>query len=116
MSSLLAGESDVIASDDVRTGAVVSFEAQKTAELENGNVSTTAQKLNAPSCCTPKSNCRSTLLPLATGVANVTVPAPMLLLKPPPFGCEGGCSSVVPLTVVTPPPLNGTTIAPEVRG
>src|SRR5687768_14741788 len=40
----------------------------------------------------------------------------MLLLNPPPFGCDGGCSRVVPLTVAVPPPLNGTTTVPDVRG
>ncbi len=42
--------------------------------------------------------------------------ADMLLLKPPPFGCDGGWSSVVPFTVVVPPPLSETTTCPEVRG
>src|SRR5262249_30690332 len=40
----------------------------------------------------------------------------MLLLNPPLFGCDGGCSSVVPLTVALPPPLSDTTIVLEVRG
>ena len=39
------------------------------------------------------------LAPLASGVPSVMVPALMLLLKPPPFGWAGGCSSVVPCTV-----------------
>src|SRR5258708_16416225 len=47
----------------------------------------------------PSRNCTSTLAPLASGVPRVMVPALILLLKPPPFGCEGGCSSVVPFTV-----------------
>src|ERR1043165_3628762 len=60
--------------------------------------------------------------PLAIGVANVTVPADIDELKPPPFGCDGGCSSVVPLTVtlLVPLPQGGrstvTTTAVEVRG
>ena len=37
--------------------------------------------------------------PLASGVASVTVPALIELLKPPPFACKGGCSRIVPLTV-----------------
>src|SRR5258705_3557602 len=41
----------------------------------------------------------SILAPLARGVASVIVPALMLLLKPPPLGCDGGCSRVVPWTV-----------------
>src|SRR5689334_41388 len=47
----------------------------------------------------------SILAPLATGVASVTVPADIEELKPPPFGCDGGCSSVVPLTVTLLVPL-----------
>src|SRR6185295_16124415 len=43
--------------------------------------------------------------PLASGVASVTVPADRDELKPPPFGCDGGCSSVVPLTVTLLVPL-----------
>src|SRR5258705_4835588 len=38
---------------------------------------------------------------LANGVAAVTVLAESELLKPPPLGCNGGSSSVVPLTVTT---------------
>ncbi len=40
----------------------------------------------------------------------------MLLLNPPPLNCEGGSSSVVPLTLVRPPPVNTTPALPEVRG
>src|ERR1043165_5419854 len=60
--------------------------------------------------------------PLASGVASVTVPADIDELKPPPFGCDGGCSSVVPLTVtlLVPLPHGGrstvTTTAVDVRG
>src|SRR5689334_412949 len=60
--------------------------------------------------------------PLASGVASVTVPADIDELKPPPFGCDGGCSSVVPLTVtlLVPLPHGGrstvTTTAVEVLG
>src|SRR5678815_3635802 len=70
------------------------------------------------------------LAPLASGVPSVTVPAVRLLLKPPPFGCDGGWSSVVPCTValhggvagapvaehVTVSLMPATTTAPEVRG
>ncbi len=50
------------------------------------------------------------------------VPAERLLLKPPPFGCDGGCSRVVPCTVTfeVPEPQGArstvTTTAVEVRG
>src|SRR5215213_7411271 len=54
--------------------------------------------------------------PLASGVASVTELADMLLLNPPPFGCDGGCSRVVPWTVTLLPPVIGTTIAVELRG
>src|SRR5688572_26230674 len=60
--------------------------------------------------------------PFASGVASVTVPADIDELKPPPFGCDGGCSSVVPwtLTLLVPLPHGGrstvTTTAVEVRG
>src|SRR6185295_14457844 len=58
--------------------------------------------------------------PLASGVASVTVPADRDELKPPPFGWDGGCSSVVPCTVtlLVPLPQGGrstmTTTAVEV--
>src|ERR1044071_9728976 len=64
----------------------------------------------------------STVAPLASGVASVIVPADIDELKPPPFGCDGGCSSVVPLTVtlLVPLPQGGrstvTTTAVEVLG
>src|ERR1051325_9860773 len=70
----------------------------------------------------PSRNRTSIDAPLAIGVANVTVPADIDELKPPPFGCDGGCSSVVPLTVtlLVPLPQGGrstvTTTAVEVRG
>ncbi len=40
----------------------------------------------------------------------------MLLLRPPPFGCDGGWSNVVPSTVAVPPPVSATTAATEVLG
>src|ERR1044072_9532439 len=64
----------------------------------------------------------STLAPVASGGASVIVPADIDELKPPPFGCDGGCSRVVPLTVtlLVPLPQGGrstvTTTAVEVRG
>src|SRR5690242_16074220 len=64
----------------------------------------------------------STLAPFASGVASVTVPADIDELNPPPFGCDGGCSSVVPCTVMllVPLPHGGrstvTTTALDVRG
>src|SRR4029079_18885555 len=70
----------------------------------------------------PSRNRTSTEAPLAMGVASVTVPADIDELKPPPFGCDGGCSRVVPLTValLVPLPQGGrstvTTTAVEVRG
>src|SRR5262245_43175385 len=60
--------------------------------------------------------------PLASGVPRVMVPSLMELLKPPPFGCDGGCSRVVPCTVTfdVPLPHGGrstvTTTAVDVRG
>src|SRR5687767_12711038 len=70
----------------------------------------------------PSRNRMSILAPLASGVASVTVPADIEELKPPPFGCDGGCSSVVPCTVTLLVPLphgarsTVTTTAVEVRG
>src|SRR5437762_10889089 len=70
----------------------------------------------------PSRNRTSTEAPFANGVANVTVPADIEELNPPPFGCDGGCSSVVPCTVtlLVPLPHGGrstvTTTAVEVLG
>src|SRR5689334_3524485 len=70
----------------------------------------------------PSRNLTSRLAPFATGVASVTVPADIDELNPPPFGCDGGCSSVVPLTVtlLVPLPHGGrstvTTTDVDVRG
>src|SRR6185503_893194 len=70
----------------------------------------------------PSRNRTSTLAPFAIGVASVTVPADIDELNPPPFGCDGGCSSVVPFTVtlLVPLPHGGrstvTTTDVEVRG
>src|SRR6476659_7822588 len=70
----------------------------------------------------PRRKRTSSVAPLANGVARVTVPDDIDELKPPPFGCDGGCSSVVPWTVMllVPLPQGGrstvTTTAVEVRG
>src|ERR1044071_5418590 len=70
----------------------------------------------------PSRNRTSILAPFAIGVASVTVPADIDELNPPPFGCDAGCSSVVPFTVtlLVPLPHGGrstvTTTAVEVRG
>src|ERR1044072_3084083 len=47
----------------------------------------------------PSRKRRFTLAPFASGVPSVIVPAESEELKPPPFGCDGGCSSVVPCTL-----------------
>src|SRR5215510_14926163 len=70
----------------------------------------------------PSRNRTSTDAPFASGVPSVIVPADIDELKPPPFGCDGGCSSVVPLTLtlLVPLPHGGrstvTTTVVEVRG
>src|SRR6185295_8878665 len=47
----------------------------------------------------PNTNCTLADAPFASGVPKVIVPSPKVELTPPPFGCAGGVSSVVPLTV-----------------
>lgn len=37
--------------------------------------------------------------PFASGVPNVTVPDDHVEVNAPPFGCDGGCSNVVPCTL-----------------
>src|SRR5262245_3166512 len=70
----------------------------------------------------PSRNRTSSDAPFARGVPSVTVPADIEELKPPPFGCDGGCSRVVPLTLtlLVPLPHGGrstvTTTVVEVRG
>src|SRR5262245_44244489 len=70
----------------------------------------------------PFRNRTSMLAPLASGVPSVTVPIDIEPLKPLPFGWDGGCSSVVPLTVMfeVPDPHGGrstvTTTEVDVRG
>src|SRR4030095_6522448 len=54
------------------------------------------------------------LAPLASGVMSVTVPAVRLVLKPPPFGCEGGWSRVVPCTVAVQGGVAGAPVAAHV--
>src|SRR5215471_14138327 len=53
----------------------------------------------------PSRNRMSMVAPLASGVPSVTVPAFIELLKPPPLGWLGGCSSVDPCTVMFDVPL-----------
>src|SRR6266853_37884 len=81
-----------------------------------------------PVCWIPSRNCTSTLAPLASGVPRVIVPALMLVLKPPPLGCGGAVSRVVPWTVtehgvacpaavqVTESLIPATTTEPDVIG
>src|SRR5678815_4732088 len=70
----------------------------------------------------PNKNRTSRLAPFANGVASVTVLADIDELNPPPFGCDGGCSSAVPCTdtLLVPEPHGGlstvTTTAVDVRG
>src|SRR5215510_13470952 len=70
----------------------------------------------------PSRNLTSSDAPLASGVPSVTVPDDSDELKPPPFGCDGGRSSVVPATetLLVPLPQGGrstvTTTVVEVRG
>jgi hypothetical protein len=62
----------------------------------------------------PKRNRRLTDAPLASGVPSVIVPAESDALMPPPLTWLGGCSSVVPSTVLL-PLVVVTTMAVEVR-
>src|SRR3989344_2843355 len=70
----------------------------------------------------PRRNRTSMEAPAAKGVPKVTAPADRGELKPPPLGCEGGCSSVVPSTVtlLVPAPHGArstvTTTLEDVRG
>src|SRR3712207_1952784 len=48
----------------------------------------------------PSRNWKSKVAPGRIGESSVTVSAERLVLKPPPLGCVGGVSSVVPLTGV----------------
>src|SRR6185295_629004 len=70
-----------------------------------GNTSMFIPTRNLPVCCTPHRNRTITLLPGGIGVPSVTVPTEKVPLKAPPFGCDGGCSSVVPSTVMTEVPV-----------
>ncbi len=54
--------------------------------------------------------------PLATGVEVVTVPAARLEFRPPPFGCAGGVSSVVPWTFTMHGGVAGVPVAAQVPG
>src|SRR6185369_10329817 len=64
----------------------------------------------------PIRNSTLILAPLANGVPRVTVPALKVLLKPPPFGCGGGCSRVVPWTVTVQRGTAGAPVAAHVTG
>src|SRR5262245_31958358 len=64
-----------------------------------GSASTLKKNLNEPADCTPSRNCKLTLAPGASGEPSVIVAVVTLLLKPPPKGCAGGVSRVVPRTV-----------------
>ena len=68
--------------------------------LTYGSASTLKKNLKPPVVWTPKRNCRLTLAPGANGVPSVIVLVVALLLNPPPKGCAGGVSSVVPTTVM----------------
>ena len=48
--------------------------------------------------------------PFASGVPSVIVAALIVELIPPPFGCVGGASTVVPSTVAFPPPVSAAII------
>src|SRR5262245_33584470 len=78
---------------------------QKICAAVAGSVSVITQKRTSPVCWRPSRNRTSTDAPLASGVADVTVKTDIVLLKPPPFGWLGGCSSVVPCTVTLLVPL-----------
>src|SRR5882724_9849382 len=54
------------------------------------------------------------LAPFASGVPKVTVPALRLLLKPPPFAWEGGCSRVVPCTLTEQGAVTGVPVKEHV--
>lgn len=54
----------------------------------------------------PNRNCTSNDAPGASGCARVTTPTLIDVFKPPPTGCAGGCSRVVPCTVVVTPCTN----------
>src|SRR5688500_16588026 len=64
----------------------------------------------------PKRNIRLMLAPLASGVARVTVPADIELLKAPPLGWLGGCSSVVPWAFTVHGGVAGVPVAAHVAG
>src|SRR5215213_9057589 len=64
----------------------------------------------------PIRNCTSTLPPGDIGRTRLTFGAESEELKPPPLGCCGGCSRVVPCTVTVEPSVRLTTTDPDVRG
>lgn len=56
------------------------------------------------------------LAPAGSGTARFMLVAESDELNPPPFGCEGGCSSVVPITGAAEPSVRETIIVEDVRG
>ena len=87
---------------------------QNTCELATGSVSAATQKRAAPVCWTPIRKRTSTDAPFASGVPSVIAPTDSVPLKPDPLGWLGGCSNVVPRTVV--PDRRGTTMSLDVIG
>ncbi len=69
------------------------------ASFRYGRASTLTKNLKLPVCWIPSRKRTLIEAPLASGVPSVIVPAESVELKPPPFGCDGGCSSVVPCTL-----------------
>jgi hypothetical protein len=76
--------------------------------LPHGSASTLTKNLKLPVCWRPSKKRISIEAPLASGVPIVTVPEESEELNPPPFGCEGGCSSLVPCTVTLDVPFVST--------
>src|SRR6266545_1770438 len=93
------------------TGAAPSL---RVSEANYGRASIFTYILKLPVCWIPTRNCTLMLAPLASGVPSVTVPALRVLLKPPPLGCDGGCSSVVPCTVAVQGGVAGAPVAAHV--
>src|SRR5687767_10467425 len=73
--------------------------ASEPAADDYGKASMFMKNLNAPVCCTPRRNCKLIEAPGASGVPVVIVPADKVEFQPPPLGCAGGVSNVVPRIV-----------------
>src|SRR5947209_6533788 len=69
------------------------------------------KNLKLPVFFTPRRNCTLTELPSNSGLVEMK-PTFTEVFHPPPFGCAGGTSTVVPCTV-TVPPLVETVASPE---